>query len=124
MVTREVIRQVTKRCVIEYEELVITIDLLKSTRKNIQELAENGQLTIPKIETVCKKCWDEIEKRNKEYQRLRILHEVYEAEGIMTDRARWYKYLEKKKEYYRISIDFQEFIERFKDYVPEKSTEL
>ncbi|WP_241546155.1 hypothetical protein [Enterococcus villorum] len=108
----------------EYEELVVTIDLLKNTKKNIQELAEKELLTIPKIEVVFKKCWEEIEKRNKEYQRLRILHEVYEVEGIMTDKDHWYKYLEKKKVFYHISTDFQEFIERFKDYIPEKSTEL
>ncbi|KAA9178921.1 hypothetical protein F6X86_06695 [Enterococcus durans] len=124
MVTREAIRQVTKRCTMEHEELVNTIELLKSTKKNIQELAENGLLTIPKIETTSKKCWEEIEKRNKEYQRLRTLHVVYEAEGIMPDKDHWYKYLEKKKVFSRISADFQDFIERFKDYIPEKSTEL
>lgn len=123
-VSRDFILRITRECGFISERLEKTTVTLNRIMKRMEELDQEGKLTIPYLKKRTAKGLSEINDRQYEMKRSDYLYPEYEQFMKPVDKLCWSDYFLSTKKFKLMAADFNDFLDRYKYFVPKNSEEI
>ncbi|WP_195958031.1 Phi-29-like late activator [Enterococcus gallinarum] len=123
-VSREFILRITRECGFISEKLEKTIITLSRIMRQIKELDQEGKLTIPYLKKRTEKGLSEISDREHEMKKTDYLYPSYEEFMKPIDKECWSDYFLDVKKFRLMVADFNDFLDKYKDFVPRNKEEI
>lgn len=123
-VSREFILRITRECGFISEKLDKTTATLNRIMKQVEELDNEGKLTIPYLKKRTAIGTSEIGIRQYEMKRSDYLYPEYEKFMKPVDKLCWSDYFLAIKKFNLTVAEFTDFLDRYKNFVPNNASEL
>lgn len=123
-VSREFILRITRECGFISEKLDKTTATLNRIMKQVEELDNEEKLTIPYLKKRTATGASEISDRQFEMKRSDYLYPMYEKYMKPVDKLCWSDYFLAIKKFNLTVADFTDFLNRYKNFVPNNASEL
>lgn len=123
-VSREFILRITRECGFISEKLDKTTATLNRIMKQIEELDNEGELTIPYLKKRTATGASEITIRQYEMKRSDYLYPLNEKYMKLSDKTCWSDYFLAVRKFKLTVAEFTDFLDRYKNFVPNNTSEL